>query len=160
MVESRRKTGFVGFLVNIDSILNVSEWLTFQPTDWKIFLTYKFSQNHIELFWGKYQILWGIYNNPTTRQLFSSYRKLHIHNDVQQVWNGNCIPEALLEILTSSNDTGNVSKIGPSKSTPMKIQWGNRMGVQLCGKIRGEGWNAVRWCDGLRVHVLHVMGQV
>ena len=47
--------------------------------------TYKFSQDHLELFFGKVRRLGGCNNNPTARQFVSAYRKLVVHADLEDV---------------------------------------------------------------------------
>ena len=54
LVNSNRKTGFVGFCVCIDSVLKVYDFLTDNSQfGFKFLCTFKFSQDHLELFFGK-----------------------------------------------------------------------------------------------------------
>ena len=85
MIKSRRKMSFLGFLVCINCLLNMTEWLTSHPTtDIKFLMTYKFSQDHIELFFGEIRSMGGNNNNPSARQFSSAYKKLIIHNKVEE----------------------------------------------------------------------------
>lgn len=63
-----------------------------QHFDMSFLLTYKFSQDHLELFFGKIRQLGGSNNYPTARQFKSAYKKWLVKNDVQEVSGGNCIP--------------------------------------------------------------------
>ena len=65
--NSNRKTGFVGFCVCIDSVLKVYDFLTTNvQLGMKFFCTFKFSQDHLELFLVKLDVLAGV---TTTHQL-------------------------------------------------------------------------------------------
>ena len=54
--------------------------------------TFKISQDHLELFFGKTRSLDGCNNNPLARQFCAAYKKLLIYNDIQDVIRGNCMP--------------------------------------------------------------------
>jgi hypothetical protein len=61
------------------------------------------SQDHIELFFGKIRTLGGCNNNPTLNQFKAAYQKLLVHNDIQDVVRGNCIPLQNIQISTISS---------------------------------------------------------
>ena len=62
--ESNRRTGFVGFVVCIKSIQNFySRILTLNML---FLLSYKISQDHIEIFFGKIRSHGGFNNNNLT----------------------------------------------------------------------------------------------
>lgn len=89
ILQSNRKTGFIGFIICLNSILELYKALieTDQLEHIKI---YKLSQDHLELFFGSIRSHGGYNNNPTVRQFRSAYRKLVIRaNDVQNVNTGN-----------------------------------------------------------------------
>jgi hypothetical protein len=53
MYTTRRKTGFVGFLVAIDSIKSIFfDLVEKEEAPMNYILTYKFSQDHLELFFN------------------------------------------------------------------------------------------------------------
>ena len=90
LVKSNRKTGFLGFLICIKSLLEIYDHLIIsQHFDMSFLLSYKFSQDHLELFFGKIRQLGGSNNNLTARQFKSAYKKLLVKNDVQEVSGGN-----------------------------------------------------------------------
>jgi len=65
---------------------------------------YKFSQDHLELFFGSIRAHGGHNNNPTVRQFRSVYRKLVIRtNDIPSFNTGNCIPLEEIDILHYSS---------------------------------------------------------
>lgn len=104
MTDSNRKTGFLGFVICIDSLLLLYRLLVSSGTTGMSFIcTYKFSQDHIELFFGKIRSLFGFNNNPSVTQFCSAYRKLLVHNQVSDVLKGNCVPVERVPILTVSS---------------------------------------------------------
>lgn len=76
----------------IDSILFLFEFLIASSCFGMTFLrAFKLSQDHLELFFGKIRRLGGCINNPSAKQFIASYRKLSVHNDMQDVIRGNCL---------------------------------------------------------------------
>ena len=77
MHKTRRKTGFIGFLVAIKSIKGIFYDLVEQAeAPMKYVLTYKFSQDHLELLLGAVRAAGGFNNNPTAQQFISAYKRL------------------------------------------------------------------------------------
>lgn len=103
VLESQRKTGFLGFIVSLNSILQL--YTLFVETDvLQHMKIYKFSQDHLELFFGSIRAHGGHNNNPTVRQFRSAYRKLVIRtNDIPSFNTGNCIPLEEIDILHYSS---------------------------------------------------------
>ena len=78
IVHGNRKTGFVGFCMCIDSVLQMYDYLTTNVEfGFKFLCTFKFSQDHLELFFGKVRRLGGCNNNPTARQFVSLQKAGH-----------------------------------------------------------------------------------
>ena len=100
VIHSRRKTGFVGFLINIKSVQNIFDRFV-RTGRLKYLLTYKLSQDHLELFFGNIRSRLGCNNNPTASQFQSTYRRLLIHG-VQHGLNGNCLPQDDTELLADT----------------------------------------------------------
>jgi len=104
ILDSNRKTGFLGFAVCIDSLLSVYQFLIHSGRFGMHFLcTFKFSQDHLELFFGKVRSMGGFNNNPSARHFCAAYKRLLIHNDIQDVLRGNCLPLETVPILTVSS---------------------------------------------------------
>ena len=75
VIECQRKAGFLGFLVDIESFICLfDEYVT--NGDLTSLRTYKFSQDHLETFFGLVRSSLGCNNNPTVLQFRSAYRKL------------------------------------------------------------------------------------
>ena len=109
MHATRRKTGFVGFLVAIKSIKGIFYDLVEQPqAPLKYLLAYKFSQDHLELFFGAIRSAGGFNNNPTAQQFTAAYKRLLMRSSIQ-AGKGNCQirdPTAILHVI---GDTCNIN---------------------------------------------------
>ena len=104
IVSGNRKTGFLGFLLCIQSLKSFfQESVLSNQYSLKFIMTYKFSQDHLELFFGKIRSMGGCNNNPTARQFKSAYKKILTHNDIQDVVSGNCLALETTPILTATN---------------------------------------------------------
>lgn len=117
VLESSRKTGFLGFVMCFSSLSHLYNTLieTKKLTSLKL---YKISQDHLELFFGNIRSLGGHNNNPTARQFQSAYKKLVIRiNDVQSFNTGNCISLEHIDILHYSS-ADPIKTINSSSSNP------------------------------------------
>lgn len=91
MCEIQGKTPFLGFLVTIESTTRLaSSLLLGEAPPLRYLLTYKLSQDHIELFFGALRSRGGWNNNPMVSQFVAAYRRLAVHNEVKR-GRGNCV---------------------------------------------------------------------
>ena len=104
MYTSRRKTGFIGFLVEIDSIQSIFSDLVEKEAPMNYILTYKFSQDHLELFFGAIRSSGGFNNNPTVQQFTAAYKRLLLRTSVEGC-NGNCTKQDETDILEAIGDS-------------------------------------------------------
>ena len=118
MHKTRRKTGFLGFLVAINSTKGIFNTLVeADKAPLKYLLTYKLSQDHLELFFGAVRSAGGFNNNPTTQQFTAAYKRLLLHSHIEG-GKGNCEKRDPINILSAVTDTCNVSrKNGSTDST-------------------------------------------
>lgn len=99
-IESRRKTGFLGFVINMCSIkLMYQEYVV--PGLLTSLALFYHSQDPLESFFSRIRYLCGSNNNPTIQQFQSSIRKLLFFNEVKSSELANC--EDSLNILTISS---------------------------------------------------------
>jgi len=75
VLQSNRKTGFIGFIIDLQNSIAVAEKL-FNENIIKFLSTYKLSQDHIETWFGQIRWMNGWNNNPTAKQFQSSFRKI------------------------------------------------------------------------------------
>ena len=105
MHQTRRKKGFIGFLVAIRSTQNLFASLVERnEAPLKYMLTYKFSQDHLELFSGSVRSAGGFNNNPTTQQFAAAYKRLLMRSNIQG-GNGNCQRQDITDIFYVISDT-------------------------------------------------------
>ena len=90
LVQSRRKTAFVGFLACIKSIRGLFEtYVASKDAPLKYLLTYKMSQDHLELFFCSIRASGRANNNPTAQQFSAAYKRLIMHHNIKAS-GGNC----------------------------------------------------------------------
>ena len=110
MHMTKRKTGFVGFLVAIESLkLLFKELVEGEKAPINYLLTYKFSQDHLELFFGAIRSAGGFNNNPTAQQFTAAYKRLLMRTTIEG-GKGNCQKLDPTSILHIIDDTCNVNK--------------------------------------------------
>ena len=101
MFTTPKKTAFVGFLACIKSVKQIYKQHVGEDKPLKYLLTYKLSQDHLELFFGAIRAAGGFNNNPTTRQFVATYKRLLMRHDVEVV-TGNTVPQDQTRLLTSA----------------------------------------------------------
>lgn len=100
-MHSKRKTGPIGFIVGLLNIKQIYD--TYIATSKLKFIPlYKFSQDHLELFFSACRSGLGNNNNPTDRQFRAVYKKLLVHCQLKDTGIGNCIPLEEIHILQST----------------------------------------------------------
>jgi len=103
ILESNRRTGFIGFIVYFNSLLYLYSNLIATRKLNHIKL-YKIRQDHLELFFGNIKSLGGHNNNPMACQFQAAYKKLVIRlNNIPSFNSGNCISFKHLDILHDLN---------------------------------------------------------
>ena len=104
ILVSKRKTGFLGFMVCIDSVCGlVDDLINVQNPVLKYLLTYKLSQDHLELFFSTVRASGGWNNNPTMCQFIAAYKQLLMRHNIEG-GHGNCSRQDDTEILNSVQD--------------------------------------------------------
>lgn len=82
VVESTAKTGFRGYLIDIISVMNMYEKYVEQEKIMPFLATYRLSQDHIEMLFGRIRSMNGHNDNPNAVQYQSAYRKLLFNCDI------------------------------------------------------------------------------
>jgi DNA transposase THAP9 len=117
LLDSGRKTGFLGSIVCLKSTKFLFDNFikTGKLQNLKL---YRFSQDHIEMFFGAIRAKGGFNNNPNAMQFKGAYRRILIHLDTDSILkSGNCIPLESLEILNVSSWNKPVKKINNENDT-------------------------------------------
>jgi hypothetical protein len=122
MHTTRPKTGFIGFLAAVKSIKGLfHELVERAEAPMKYLLSYKFSQDHLELFFCAIRSAGGFNNNPTAEQFTSAYKRLLMRSSIQG-GKGNCEQRDPTEILNVVDDTCKINNEEISISTAAMIR--------------------------------------
>lgn len=100
ILKSARKTGFLGLLICMSSLENMYKNVVFEKQKLKYILSYKLSQDHLELFFGAIRSKGGHNNNPTARQFEAAYKRLLVHTEISGPETGNAVNLEKITILT------------------------------------------------------------
>ena len=115
ILKSKRKTGFLGFLVCAEAVHGLAnDLVSGENPGLKYLLTYKMSQDHLELFFGAVRASGGWNNNPTAIQFRAAYKQLLMRHNITG-GRGNCVPQDDTEMLNSVEEQSN------SKSLTIEI---------------------------------------
>lgn len=91
LATHRRKTFIVGFVTNIKSNIEMANQMFLVPNDpFKYFLTYKYSQDHLELLFSCIRSRGDWNNNPNCLQLKYALRQMMM-NAIFASENANCM---------------------------------------------------------------------
>lgn len=100
VVKCKRKTGLIGFLICIKSLIYLCQKLILPEAQLLKYLpTYKMRQDHIELFFSSIRFHGRSNNNSTARQFKRAYKKILVTSVLRKNDNGNCIPLSDITIL-------------------------------------------------------------
>ncbi|KAH8010013.1 hypothetical protein HPB51_024363 [Rhipicephalus microplus] len=102
VIESLKKTGFVGLLICMRSITALFDRLV-ATGELQYLLTHKMSQDHLETFFGCVRGKGGYNNNPTACQFTAAYKRLLIRTEVASSEAGNCSRD-IVTVLCPSSD--------------------------------------------------------
>lgn len=88
VLEHRRKTGFLGFLMCLCNLIPL--FLSLQLHGLKYLLTYKLSQDHLETWFSAARSKGGCNNNPNAEQFKAIFKRLLVHHELRTANNANC----------------------------------------------------------------------
>lgn len=108
VIDSKRKTGFKGIAMGLQSALDLFK-LLISKSHMTFFITYKISQDHLKTFFSAVRSKGGYNDNPTCRQFQAAYKRLLVHNSIVGSVNGNCSILGNTNIESVNNNT-NIEK--------------------------------------------------
>jgi len=79
VVDSARKTGFVGFILGLQNAIEMYQSLHLNG-NLAFFLTYKISQDYIKTTFSAIRSRLGYNDNPTCMQFKAAYKRILVHN--------------------------------------------------------------------------------
>lgn len=106
VVSSRIKTGFRGFIMNIDSVINMYRELVEEQHCIDMIPTYRLSQDHLEMLFCKIRSFSPFDDNPTVQRFKSSYKKVQMISDFKISTEANIAPitqNMAINLLTISS---------------------------------------------------------
>ena len=107
LIEGPRKTFVIGFCISAYSILTISRTLPKRgKSPFEYILTYRFSQDRIEMHFSKICNRLGRNNNPTALQFKYALRSPLLNNKIESPSIANCVPVSEQEC--SATGTGKV----------------------------------------------------
>lgn len=89
VVESGRKTGFVGLIKALQNVLKLYTCLQ-KKISLAYLLSFKLSQDHIETFFSSVRQRSGFNNNPSCKEFKLAYKKLLVHSEISGSQYSNC----------------------------------------------------------------------
>lgn len=119
--KCQANTGVIGLLVCIESLTYLYRTLVESDT-LSFLLSYKFSQDHVELFFGHLRSHGGHNNNPNAVQLKSAYKKMLMHLELSNKFTGNAIPLENIPILSGKNSISNLNLTSIGYHTENEIE--------------------------------------
>lgn len=112
ILHTRRKTGFLGLIISMKSAMNLFNDIVKRDGFLQFILTYKLSQDHLEMLFSSIRARGGFSNNPTAVQFEGAYKRLIIHNEIGSPENANCVAQDVTGILSVTNThTRNVDSL-------------------------------------------------
>lgn len=91
--KSNKKTFIIGFTIAVKSLFSIAETIfsrQFTSMNFSYILTYKFSQDHLELLFGQIRQRLGSNNNPNVVQFKTAIKQILLKNFIKCKSNGNC----------------------------------------------------------------------
>lgn len=108
IIESKNKTGFLGFLICIESLKHLYTTLV-EGQRLRYIATYRLSQDHIEMLFGTIRRHGGYNNNPNVIQFKGIFKKILQHLEMKSSFLGNCLPLEDITVLTCSSAVHNIN---------------------------------------------------
>lgn len=90
VVTSKNRTGFLGFIVAMHTFTDIFRTYSINSKVLLKIFTYRFSQDHLEIFFGTIRSKSGCNNNPNADQLKAIYKRLIKNNQIISSAKANC----------------------------------------------------------------------
>lgn len=118
ILSTKSHTGFLGFLIAIQNIQELFEELVMEKNYISFLMSYKFSQDHLEMFFCAVRSRNGHNDNPSARQFEAAYKRLLSHIDIKISKNANATEQEKIDILRApstkkSDPFPNINNINP-----------------------------------------------
>lgn len=112
LISGRRKCFIIGFTVSAISIMKICKvLLEREHSPFEYVLTYRFSQDVLEMYFSKIRSRFGWNNNPTVLDFRYALRSLLLKNNVESPPTANCVNIAETPIVSVSSENAQVSEM-------------------------------------------------
>jgi len=98
----QRKTGFLGLIICLNNLIQLYEVV--KKNGISYLLSYKLSQDHLEVFFSALRSRGGFNNNPNAIQFKSAYKRLLVKHQISGSEYGNCSTINTASILFVSSN--------------------------------------------------------
>jgi hypothetical protein len=89
LIASNRKTGFLGFVIDLTNLIDLYRNLK-SEYNFEYILSFKLSQDHLETFFSAVRSRGGCNNNPSCLHFKGAYKKLIVKHEISGSKYGNC----------------------------------------------------------------------
>jgi len=113
IINSGRRTGFNGLIICLTSLGDLIDDVL-KTNQLEFLLTYKISQDHLEMFFSAIRSCGGFCDNPTASQFEAAYKRLLIHNEIVTSSQANCISQDSTEILSTTSSSKKKNSVSNS----------------------------------------------
>ncbi|KYM97813.1 THAP domain-containing protein 9 [Cyphomyrmex costatus] len=104
ILQTERKIGFLGFIICLKSVVGICyQYILSLENKWDYLLTYKMSQDHLELYFSAIRSRGGHNNNPTCRQFQTAFKQLLVHCEIGGSEYANSVPQNTTSFLHASS---------------------------------------------------------
>lgn len=153
--KSRISTGFCGFIIDMISLMLLFQDLVEERELVKSIRTYCFTQDPVEIFFGKIRSLCGYNDNPTWEQFVAAFRKLLAYSTIMYSSLSNCHSSEELD----SNPFSNILSITSRRAPAVKPNEHDLLSVDIeeinrLYRILSEAERKDETEDNLNVHTI------
>lgn len=154
VVQSKRKTGFLGFLVGMESLEALYRQTVIESPALKYIATYRLSQDHLELFFGAIRSKGGFNNNPTARQFQAAYKRLLVHTQISGSKAANIADFDNITILNCSGITRTEEGEDMEENEDF-IQFERKLNndLQENNYLNSESWNLTLYVEDVVAYI-------
>lgn len=142
VLKSNRKTGFIGFLINIQNLQNIFNDYVCEKKILDYILSYKLSQDHLEIFFSAVRSRGGFNNNPTAKQFESIFKRLLIHSEIKGSSEGNAIAIDCTSVLYNSSS---LTKLKTGEEIQESSEYLLNLSTDDC--ITSQAWHLTMYAE-------------
>lgn len=110
ILSSKNKTGFLGFIVAMESFCAIFSEYCQNQTILPALFTYRFSQDHLEMFFGAIRSKSGSNNNPNANQFRASYKRMLKQVDISNSVYANCTDFNVTPLMDCYSNTSSIER--------------------------------------------------